>query len=165
MTKKSHLFCGFCGSGYQELVWPRTCTSCKETTWRNPVPVAVVLLEVQPGSVLLIKRGIEPKIGQWALPGGFIEHGETLQEGAARELREESGFDLEPHRFFLYHAASSQDKSNLLLFARARLWGFGEYDLSFRCEETLDMRLATKPEDLAFSSHTEALLKYLQDYQ
>lgn len=43
--------------------------------------------------VLLIKRGIKPYIGLWALPGGFLNEKETAEEGAARELKEETGFE------------------------------------------------------------------------
>lgn len=45
--------------------------------------------------VLLIKRGKEPKKGQWSIPGGAQERGETLHEAARREVREETGLDVE----------------------------------------------------------------------
>ena len=46
--------------------------------------------------VLLIRRGSEPLKGEWSIPGGLIELGEELREGARRELREETGLEVEP---------------------------------------------------------------------
>ncbi len=46
--------------------------------------------------VLLIRRGAEPLKGQWSLPGGMLELGEELEEAACRELKEETGLDVEP---------------------------------------------------------------------
>lgn len=60
----------------------------------RPVPtVGVVCL--RGGEVLLIKRGNPPRQGQWSLPGGRLEWGETLQAGALRELAEETGVEAE----------------------------------------------------------------------
>lgn len=46
---------------------------------------------IENGKALLIRRGSEPLLGQWSIPGGTLELGETLQEGVARELLEETG--------------------------------------------------------------------------
>jgi 8-oxo-dGTP diphosphatase len=60
----------------------------------HPVPtVGVVCLRGQ--EVLLIKRGTPPRLGQWSVPGGRLEWGETLQDAALRELKEETGVDAE----------------------------------------------------------------------
>ena len=48
------------------------------------------------GRVLLIRRGGEPLKGEWSIPGGLVELGEELAEGARRELKEETGLDVEP---------------------------------------------------------------------
>ncbi len=48
------------------------------------------------GRVLLIRRGGEPLKGEWSLPGGLVELGEELAEAARRELKEETGLDVEP---------------------------------------------------------------------
>ena len=49
---------------------------------------------IENGRALLIRRGSEPLRGQWSIPGGTLELGESLQEGVARELREETGLQV-----------------------------------------------------------------------
>jgi ADP-ribose pyrophosphatase YjhB (NUDIX family) len=62
-----------------------------------PVPlVGVGAVIVDAGRVLVIRRGSEPLKGHWSLPGGMLELGERLTEGAIREAREETGLDVEP---------------------------------------------------------------------
>jgi 8-oxo-dGTP diphosphatase len=58
--------------------------------------VGVGAVVVNGGRVLLIRRGHEPMKGQWSLPGGALEVGETLPEGVRREVREETGLEVEP---------------------------------------------------------------------
>jgi 8-oxo-dGTP diphosphatase len=58
------------------------------------VGVGAVVLDGE--RVLLIRRGQEPMKGQWSIPGGALEVGETLLEGVRREVREETGLDVEP---------------------------------------------------------------------
>jgi len=57
--------------------------------------VGVGAVIVKDGKVLLVKRRYEPLAGQWSLPGGTLELGETLAEGVAREMREETGLEVE----------------------------------------------------------------------
>jgi len=58
--------------------------------------VAVGAVVVEDGRVLLVRRGSEPLKGHWSLPGGMLEVGETLAAGVAREVREETGLEVEP---------------------------------------------------------------------
>jgi len=62
---------------------------------RRPI-VGVGGIVIRRGRVLLIRRGSEPLKGQWSIPGGVIEVGEELAEAVRRELKEETGLDVEP---------------------------------------------------------------------
>lgn len=66
----------------------------EETASPRPVPTVGVVC-MRGDEVLLIKRGNPPRQGQWSLPGGRLEWGETLQAGALRELAEETGCQAE----------------------------------------------------------------------
>lgn len=61
----------------------------------RPVP-AVGGLAVEGGKVLLVKRAKEPALGTWSIPGGAIRLGESLKEAVRRELKEETGLDVDP---------------------------------------------------------------------
>jgi 8-oxo-dGTP diphosphatase len=56
--------------------------------------VGVGAVVIRNGKVLLIKRGVSPSRGLWAVPGGSLELGETLQQGAEREILEETGITI-----------------------------------------------------------------------
>jgi ADP-ribose pyrophosphatase YjhB (NUDIX family) len=58
--------------------------------------VGVGAVIVEDGRVLLVRRGTEPMLGHWTLPGGMLEVGESLMEGVVREVREETGLTVEP---------------------------------------------------------------------
>src|ERR1700759_3742561 len=88
--------CTFCGARFPRgQPWPRRCAACGETSYLNPKPVAVALQPVGSG-LLTVRRGIPPAVKQLALPGGYIDVGETWQAAATRELREETGLKTDP---------------------------------------------------------------------
>jgi len=79
------------------------CPHCGKqmSRYRNPVPTVDIIVNIN-GSVVLIERR-NPPYG-WALPGGFVDYGETLEEAAVREAREETGLEL--HNLRQFHAYS-----------------------------------------------------------
>jgi ADP-ribose pyrophosphatase YjhB (NUDIX family) len=78
---------------------PIVCDRCGWRWYANPKPAAAVLLErTDPGddepSVLLLRRAVEPGLGEWDLPAGYLDPGESFEDGARREAREESGIEV-----------------------------------------------------------------------
>ncbi|MGR6872733.1 NUDIX hydrolase [Pseudomonas sp. HK3] len=69
------------------------CDQCGTIHYVNPRIIAGTL-PVYQNQILLCKRAIEPRKGYWTLPAGFMEQGETLEQGAARETQEEAGIDI-----------------------------------------------------------------------
>lgn len=66
------------------------CVECGFVHYINPRPVAGVLAVRADGKLLLTRRAIEPRVGSWVFPGGFMDVGETAEEAAARETLEEA---------------------------------------------------------------------------
>jgi len=73
---------------------------------RNPVPTVDAIIEV-PGGIVLIRR-LNPPPG-WALPGGFVEYGETVAAAAVREAREETGLDVVLTELFHVYSDPARD--------------------------------------------------------
>jgi len=73
---------------------------------RNPFPTADVIIEINEG-IVLVKRKNEPH--GWAIPGGFVEYGESLEDAAVREAREETSLDVKLLRQFHTYSDPSRD--------------------------------------------------------
>lgn len=78
----------------------QTCTQCGFHLYNNPKATNALIIENEKGKILLAKRAIEPQIGQWDLPGGFINAGETLEESMQREAKEELGVNVTNLQYF-----------------------------------------------------------------
>ncbi len=77
------------------------CLQCNVVFYQNPNNI-VGTLPVFKDAVLLCKRAIEPRLGKWTLPAGFMENGETTLAGAIRETQEEAGAIVYPQDCHLY---------------------------------------------------------------
>jgi ADP-ribose pyrophosphatase YjhB (NUDIX family) len=75
------------------------------SVYRNPVPTVDIIIETGPGIVLIRRKN--PPFG-WALPGGFVDYGESFEAAARREAKEETGLDVERIRQF--HTYSDPDR-------------------------------------------------------
>lgn len=75
------------------------CSECGFEHWAHSAPAVSALVADERGRVLLARRAHEPDAGLWDAPGGFLEEGEDPLDGLRRELREETGLEVEPGRF------------------------------------------------------------------
>ncbi|MET7392093.1 NUDIX domain-containing protein [Dactylosporangium sp. NPDC005572] len=158
-----HDHCSHCGAAFaQGAPWPRICASCGETTWRNPLPVAVALLPVDTDhgrGLVVVRRDIEPMRGELGLPGGFIEVGEAWREATVRELREETTIEADAADVELFDVHSAQS-GTLLVFGLLPPRPLADLPASVRTEESLGFEIAVEARELCFPTHTAAMARY-----
>jgi ADP-ribose pyrophosphatase YjhB (NUDIX family) len=89
-------FCPRCGRE-AAIAFPRsiTCPSCGYGAYYNPKPVAAAIPRDADGRIILLRRAFDPGGGLWTFPGGFVDLGETVEQAAHRETREELEIDIE----------------------------------------------------------------------
>ncbi len=159
-------FCNQCGAPVALKIPPGderprfVCGGCGTIHYQNPKIVVGCVPEYQ-GQILICKRAIEPRVGFWTVPAGYLENGETLQQGAAREADEEALAKVEILSLLtVVHVISAHQ---IHVFFRARLLdpqiGAGP--------ESLDAKLVTADEipwaDIAFPSTDFTLRRLLED--
>jgi ADP-ribose pyrophosphatase YjhB (NUDIX family) len=136
------------------------CTACHTVHYENPLNV-VGTIPVWDNKVLLCKRNIEPRFGKWTLPAGFMELGETVAQGAARETTEEAGAQFEMQELFTLMNVTRVGQVHF--FYRARLTS-DQFDPG---HETQEARLFAEQDipwdDLAFRTVKETLQHYFED--
>lgn len=172
MSLTKDTFCSFCGVAYpKDAPHPKTCEGCKVTVWSNPVPVALVL---QPISVegrsglLVIRRGIEPKKGTLAVVGGFLEDHEDVEHGGAREMREETGVEIDPSTLRPFWFVSTRPKPNrVLLFLRGEPRDAATLGPAVLDHETLERGVVFGPDGIetlfGFDLHVEAVKRFFAE--
>jgi ADP-ribose pyrophosphatase YjhB (NUDIX family) len=113
------------------------------------------------GRILICKRAIEPRLGYWTVPAGFMENGETLQQGAARESQEEALADVEIGSLLALVSVVHAHQVHVFFRARLATPSFGAGP------ESLEVKLVRPDEipwdDIAFLSTRFALERYLED--
>lgn len=138
------------------------CTACHTVHYENPLNV-VGTLPIWEDKILLCKRNIEPRYGKWTLPAGFMELGETVAQGAARETDEEAGAQIE--LMGLYTLMNVVRVGQVHFFYRAKL-----LSTTFHPgHETIEARLFSEDEvpwdDIAFRTVRETLKCFFEDRQ
>ena len=159
-------FCSQCGAPVVVKIPPGetlprfVCEACQTIHYQNPKVVAGCIPEWE-GRILLCRRAIEPRVGLWTFPAGFMEQGETTEQAAARETLEEANAFVEISS--LYAVFSLPHVSQVYVIFRGRLrspeFGVGH--------ESADVQLFAHEqipwEHLAFPVISETLTRYVQD--
>jgi len=136
-----------------------TCPHCGSLVYRyrNPIPTVDIIIELEDKGIILIKRAKEP-FG-WAIPGGFVDYGESLEDAARREAREETSLKVELLGQLGAYSAPDRDPRHhtisVVFLARAR----GKPEAR---DDALEVGVFTKenlPSPLAFD-HKQILADY-----
>ena len=155
---KKNSCCSYCGTKFPAAgMWPVTCRSCGNTSYVNPLPVVVLLVPVGEGLVVA-RRNIEPRKGTLVLPGGYVDIGETWQEGAQRELYEETGIEIPASDIALYEVANGLD--NTLVIAGLAKKQPESCIQPFSSDETQEIGLIKEPVPLGFPLHDVLVRRY-----
>ena len=160
-------YCSECGASVTLKIpanddRPRfVCDSCNTIHYQNPKIVAGAL-PVWGEQVLLCRRAINPRYGLWTLPAGFMENGETTEQAAARETREEANALVE--NLQLYTVVSLPHISQVYMMYRAQLPAADAFSAG---TESLETRLFHEDEipwnELAFHVVRKTLECFFQD--
>jgi ADP-ribose pyrophosphatase YjhB (NUDIX family)/GNAT superfamily N-acetyltransferase len=136
------------------------CPNCGYVLFKNPVPGVGVLVEINDG-VVLIKRGHHPKKGRWALPAGFIEADESIEDAAVRECKEETNLDIELIEMFHVDSFPTDPtpQSGIIIFYRAKTIG-GVLHPGDDAAETMIFPPDALPVNVAFRTHRAALARW-----
>lgn len=160
-------YCSHCGSKELERQVPAgdnrlrvVCQVCHTIHYTNPKMV-VGCLPFYEDKILLCKRAIEPRKGYWNLPAGYLENGESAEEGARRESLEEAGIDIDILGVHCVYSIPRISQVYCLFLAEMKSpeWQLGTESLDaglFRAEEI-------PYKDIAFPSSIFAINKYLED--
>jgi 8-oxo-dGTP diphosphatase len=140
------------------------CQECGFIFYINPKVAAGVLIEVE-GRVLLVRRGIEPHFGSWTLPAGFTEYGETVEQTAIRECREETGLEIELDDLLGVYSVNSDFYGHLVLVLYSAHVVSGEMVAGDDASEVGLFAPAELPQDLAFQAHREALREWRESIE
>lgn len=159
-------FCSHCGSAQLIHTIPEgdnrlryVCTQCETIHYQNPKMVVGCLVEWE-GHILLCKRAIPPREGYWNLPAGYLENGETLQEGALRETREEAGLEVDLIRLHAVYNIPRISQIYFFFLAKANQEHIPGGPESLEARWFLPEQIPF--EDMAFPSSTYAIQQHLQ---
>ena len=136
------------------------CTACATIHYQNP-KIVVGCVPEHDGRILLCRRAIEPRLGYWTIPAGFMENGETLAGGAARECLEEAGAAVEIGSLLAVVNVVHAHQVHVMFRARldAPHYAAGTESLEVDLVRPQDIPWA----QIAFPSVDFALRRYLED--
>ena len=160
-------FCPRCGGGLEKrsikAIEPKrlVCRACSFIFYQDPKVVAGTIFTLN-GGVVLLRRGVEPAMGKWVFPGGYVDRGESVQEAAVRETLEESRLRVELDG--LVDVYSYPKSPNVIIVYGAHITD-GELAAGDESMEAATFVASQIPwADLAFNSTRDALNDYIKLY-
>jgi len=164
---EAYKFCPKCGGGLSPRMLkegepPRlVCAACGFVFYLDPKVAAGTIFLVD-GGIVLLKRSIEPGMGKWVFPGGFVDRGETVHAAAVRETREET--NLRVSLTGILDVYSFPGNSIVVVVYAGDVVG-GELQALDECQEAKAFRPEEIPwSELAFDSTRAALRDYLRRF-
>lgn len=137
------------------------CVNCSFIFYQDPKVVAGTLFTLD-GGIVLLRRGVEPALGKWVFPGGYVDRGESVRDAAIRETKEESQLDVRLGA--LLNVYSYPRSPNVIVVYTAEVIG-GELSAADECTEARIFTASDLPwEELAFESTRDALLDYVESH-
>jgi ADP-ribose pyrophosphatase YjhB (NUDIX family) len=165
MRKKTK--CQYCGNQLTEKVLEKRkrlfCGHCNEIFYENPVPATCIVAVDERERVLLVKRNVDPKSGFWCLPGGFIEMDEKPEEGALRELEEETGLKGKIGMLLGVTSSPSDQYNTVLMIGYLVKKYSGSLNAGYDASEAAWFHYKELPE-VAFLSHLHFIRIYFAAY-
>lgn len=136
-----------------------SCQSCEFVHWDNPKPVTATLVPMD-GGIVLVRRKYEPFVGDWCLPGGFIEAAEHPAESATREVFEETGLTVEMDRL-LEANAPGRGINVIILFYLAKP-ASGIPVAGDDASEVQAFKQHELPDNVAFDLHRQMIKRFFE---
>ena len=158
-------YCPRCGGGLDKRIMKANepkrlvCQVCSFIFYQDPKVVAGTIFTLE-GGIVLLKRGVEPALGKWVFPGGYVDRGEAVPDAAIRETKEESNLDvaLGP----LLNLYSYPRSPNVIVVYRAEVIG-GSLAAADESVEAQIFNPSEIPwEELAFDSTKDAIQDFLR---
>jgi thiamine-phosphate diphosphorylase len=137
------------------------CTKCESPLYENPIPATAAVVLNPDHQILLVKRKVEPKKGEWCLPGGFIELFESPEYACIRELKEETGLQAKADKLAGIYLSNNPIYKSVLVIGYSTKNIEGKLVAGDDSEETCYFDLNDRP-PLAFKSHTSILEEILR---
>lgn len=162
-----YFFCSQCGKDSISFIIPDSdtlhrhrCDHCHTIFYENPKIVVGAVTTYQ-GKFLLCRRAIEPQIGLWTYPAGYLESHESLEQGTQREAMEEAGITIKLNRLIGTYSLTAINQVHIIYAAEMMTPAFSAGS------ESLEVALFTQDEipwdDLAFPVIRWALKAFIQN--
>ena len=157
-------FCPICAEAIDRIEDRAECRACGYVAYANAVPGAEAVCIDERGRVLLGRRAHDPGKGLWDLPGGFLHEDEPPLDGLLREVREETGLEIEPTEFLGFWLEPYDQRTVLCLAWVAKATGEGR-----AADDLVELRWfepheLPPPSELAFT-HYPAVLSAAVGYE